>query len=209
MSTAIANLGDRPRPRVCSIAAAATSGADRGGGAPSVRRQGVLLAQSERLQAIARGWPAAWESRLTLAASTMTPTLHPGWGLLEAFPACYPAVGAGAAVPADGRCDQSCSRRAGPARHQLPEGAPQEELVSRSPGERRHALVVSPDHPLALQDTAARERPARGRQLMVTGRRGGTGAPIAFASRPRCGGSRGSQDPGAGQKLGLGWSAGA
>ena len=52
-------------------------------------------------------------------------------------------------------------QRAGPARHQLPEGAhPERELVPAClPGERRHALVVSPDHP----------RPTRRRCTRATG----------------------------------------
>ena len=136
--------GDRSRP--CAVRSQRPlSRADRGGG-PHLSGGGVLLAQSERLQAIAGELANGVESRLTLAIDddSHLPWLgSPAGGVRQPLP----GGGAGAAVPADGGRDRAAQERPCPARHQLSEGAPRAGAGLPLPGDGHHALVVSPDHP--------------------------------------------------------------
>lgn len=133
----------------------------------------ILLAQGERLQAIAGELAVGIESRLTLAVDDDS---HLPWlgSLLEAFATRFPSVELELLFPLmedvtellkSGRAQLGiCYQQVQPVR----------ELAARSLGPVSMPLVVSPDHPLAHK-TSLRESDLQGaRQLMVTGRREGT-----------------------------------
>ncbi|MGL6070507.1 LysR family transcriptional regulator [Craterilacuibacter sp.] len=142
-------------------------------GARMVREAGILLAQSERLQAIAGELAAGVESRLTLAIDddAHLPWLAP---LLEAFATRYPTVELELLFPlmedltemlVTGRAQLGIS-------YQKVE--PQREIVACSLDRVMMPLVVSPDHPLAHQAELNESDLQGARQLMATGRREGT-----------------------------------
>ncbi|MGY3859018.1 LysR family transcriptional regulator [Aeromonas intestinalis] len=133
----------------------------------------ILLAQSERLQAIAGELAVGIESRLTLAIDDDS---HLPWlgAVLEEFATRYPAVELELLFPLmddvtellkSGRAQLGiCYQQMQPAR----------ELVARSLGAVSMPLVVSPDHPLAHKEPLRESDLQGARQLMVTGRREGT-----------------------------------
>lgn len=141
-------------------------------GARMVQEAEILLAQSDRLQAIAGELAAGVESRLTLAIDddSHLPWLGP---LLEAFATRYPTVELELLFPlledvtellVTGRAQLGISYQ---------QAQPQRDLLSCSLGAVAMPLVVSPAHPLAGKQPL-REGDLQGaRQLMVTGRREG------------------------------------
>ena len=142
-------------------------------GGRMVQEATTLLAQSERLQAIAGELAAGVESRLTLAIDDDS---HLPWlgTLLEEFARRYPSVELELLFP----LMEDVTELLVTGRSQLgisyQKVHPQREIVARSLGEVSMPLVVSPEHPLAHKQPL-READLQGaRQLMVTGRREGT-----------------------------------
>ncbi|PJG59663.1 LysR family transcriptional regulator [Aeromonas cavernicola] len=142
-------------------------------GTRMVQEATTLLAQRDRLHAIAGELAAGTESRLTLAIDDDS---HLPWfgTLLEEFAARYPSVELELLFPLmedvaelleSGRAQLGISYR-----RELPE----REIASCTLGAVTLPLVVAPSHPLAHK-TPLRESDLQGsRQLMVTGRREGT-----------------------------------
>lgn len=133
----------------------------------------ILLAQSERLQAIAGELAAGIESRLTLAIDDDS---HLPWlgSLLEAFATRYPGVELELLFPLMEDVTELLKSGRAQLGISYQKEQPEREIASRSLGSVGMPLVVSPDHPLAHK-TPLRESDLQGaRQLMVTGRREGT-----------------------------------
>ncbi|MEN9532657.1 MAG: hypothetical protein RIQ83_1881 [Pseudomonadota bacterium] len=133
----------------------------------------ILLAQSERLQAIAGELAAGIESRLTLAIDDDS---HLPWlgSLLEEFATRYPGVELELLFPLMEDVTELLKSGRAQLGISYQKAQPEREIVSRSLGSVGMPLVVSPDHPLAHR-TPLRESDLQGaRQLMVTGRREGT-----------------------------------
>ncbi|MDX7800753.1 LysR family transcriptional regulator [Aeromonas caviae] len=142
-------------------------------GARICQEAGVLLAQSERLQAIAGELANGVESRLTLAIDDDS---HLPWlgSLLEEFASRYPAVELELLFPLMEDVTELLKSGRAQLGISYQKAHPERELVSRSLGTVTMPLVVSPDHPLAHK-TPLKESDLQGaRQLMVTGRREGT-----------------------------------
>lgn len=142
-------------------------------GARICQEAGVLLAQSERLQAIAGELANGVESRLTLAIDDDS---HLPWlgSLLEEFASRYPAVELELLFPLMEDVTELLKSGRAQLGISYQKEHPERELVSRSLGTVTMPLVVSPDHPLAHK-TPLKESDLQGaRQLMVTGRREGT-----------------------------------
>ncbi|MGL4251840.1 MAG: LysR family transcriptional regulator [Aeromonas sp.] len=134
---------------------------------------GILLAQSERLQAIAGELASGVESRLTLAIDddSHLPWLGP---LLETFAARYPTVELELLFPLMEDVTEMLTSGRAQLGISYQKEHPQREIVARSLGGVAMPLVVSPTHPLAHK-RPLRESDLQGaRQLMVTGRREGT-----------------------------------
>ncbi|MGL5037797.1 MAG: LysR family transcriptional regulator [Aeromonas sp.] len=154
---------------------------DRGGRYPQLTAAGTrmvqeaatLLAQRDRLQAVAGELAAGVESRLTLAIDDDS---HLPWlgTLLEQFASRYPSVELELLFPlmedvtellVTGRAQLGiCYQKVHPLR----------EIVARSLGKVSMPLVVSPDHPLARKHPLQEADLQSARQLMVTGRREGS-----------------------------------
>ncbi|WP_421195392.1 LysR family transcriptional regulator [Aeromonas enteropelogenes] len=141
-------------------------------GVRMVQESSILLAQGERLQAIAGELAAGVESRLTLAIDDDS---HLPWlgALLEEFARRYPAVELELLFPLmEDVTDMLVSGRA-----QLgisyQQAVPQREIVTRTLGEVAMPLVVSPDHPLAHRVLVQEVDLQGARQLIATGRRDG------------------------------------
>ena len=133
----------------------------------------ILLAQSERLQAIAGELAAGVESRLTLAIDDDS---HLPWlgSLLEEFATRYPGVELELLFPLMEDVTELLKSGRAQLGISYQKERPEWELASCSLGSVKMPLVVSPDHPLARK-TPLRESDLQGaRQLMVTGRREGT-----------------------------------
>lgn len=133
----------------------------------------ILLAQSERLQAIAGELAAGIESRLTLAIDDDS---HLPWlgSLLEEFATRYPCVELELLFPLMEDVTELLKSGRAQLGISYQKEQPEREIASRSLGSVGMPLVVSPDHPLAHR-TPLRESDLQGaRQLMVTGRREGT-----------------------------------
>ncbi|MBR7629463.1 MAG: hypothetical protein RLZZ616_681 [Pseudomonadota bacterium] len=133
----------------------------------------ILLAQSERLQAIAGELAAGIESRLTLAIDDDS---HLPWlgSLLEEFATRYPGVELELLFPLMEDVTELLKSGRAQLGISYQKAQPEREIASRSLGSVGMPLVVSPDHPLAHR-TPLRESDLQGaRQLMVTGRREGT-----------------------------------
>ncbi|CAJ1882931.1 HTH-type transcriptional regulator MetR [Aeromonas salmonicida] len=133
----------------------------------------ILLAQSERLQAIAGELAAGVESRLTLAIDDDS---HLPWlgSLLEEFATRYPGVELELLFPLMEDVTELLKSGRAQLGISYQKERPERELASCSLGSVKMPLVVSPDHPLARK-TPLRESDLQGaRQLMVTGRREGT-----------------------------------
>ncbi|WP_339011131.1 LysR family transcriptional regulator [Aeromonas popoffii] len=133
----------------------------------------ILLAQSERLQAIAGELAAGIESRLTLAIDDDS---HLPWlgSLLEEFATRYPGVELELLFPLMEDVTELLKSGRAQLGISYQKEQPEREIASRSLGSVGMPLVVSPDHPLAHR-TPLRESDLQGaRQLMVTGRREGT-----------------------------------
>lgn len=133
----------------------------------------ILLAQSERLQAIAGELAAGVESRLTLAIDDDS---HLPWlgSLLEEFATRYPGVELELLFPLMEDVTELLKSGRAQLGISYQKERPERELASCSLGSVKMPLVVSPDHPLASK-TPLRESDLQGaRQLMVTGRREGT-----------------------------------
>ncbi|MGG5825806.1 LysR family transcriptional regulator [Aeromonas salmonicida] len=133
----------------------------------------ILLAQSERLQAIAGELAAGVESRLTLAIDDDS---HLPWlgSLLEEFATRYPGVELELLFPLMEDVTELLKSGRAQLGISYQKERPERELASCSLGSVKMPLVVSPDHPLARK-TLLRESDLQGaRQLMVTGRREGT-----------------------------------
>lgn len=154
---------------------------DRGGrypvlteaGARISQEAGILLAQSERLQAIAGELATGIESRLTLAIDDDS---HLPWlgSLLEEFATRYPTVELELLFPLMEDLTELLKSGRAQLGISYQKEQPERELVTRSLGAVSMPLVVSPDHPLAHR-APLREIDLQGaRQLMVTGRREGT-----------------------------------
>lgn len=133
----------------------------------------ILLAQSERLQAIAGELAAGVESRLTLAIDDDS---HLPWlgSLLEEFATRYPGVELELLFPLMEDVTELLKSGRAQLGISYQKERPERDLASCSLGSVKMPLVVSPDHPLARK-TPLRESDLQGaRQLMVTGRREGT-----------------------------------
>ncbi|HDN9014432.1 TPA: LysR family transcriptional regulator [Aeromonas salmonicida] len=133
----------------------------------------ILLAQSERLQAIAGELAAGVESRLTLAIDDDS---HLPWlgSLLEEFATRYPGVELELLFPLMEDVTELLKSGRAQLGISYQKERPEWELASCSLGSVKMPLVVSPVHPLARK-TPLRESDLQGaRQLMVTGRREGT-----------------------------------
>ena len=133
----------------------------------------ILLAQSERLQAIAGELAAGVESRLTLAIDDDS---HLPWlgSLLEESATRYPDVELELLFPLMEDVTELLKSGRAQLGISYQKERPERELASCSLGSVKMPLVVSPDHPLARK-TPLRESDLQGaRQLMVTGRREGT-----------------------------------
>ncbi|RSM29224.1 LysR family transcriptional regulator [Aeromonas salmonicida] len=133
----------------------------------------IVLAQSERLQAIAGELAAGVESRLTLAIDDDS---HLPWlgSLLEEFATRYPGVELELLFPLMEDVTELLKSGRAQLGISYQKERPERELASCSLGSVKMPLVVSPDHPLARK-TPLRESDLQGaRQLMVTGRREGT-----------------------------------
>jgi DNA-binding transcriptional LysR family regulator len=133
----------------------------------------ILLAQSERLQAIAGELAAGIESRLTLAIDDDS---HLPWlgSLLEEFATRYPGVELELLFPLMEDVTELLKSGRAQLGISYQKEQPEREIASRSLGSVSMPLVVSPAHPLAHR-TPLRESDLQGaRQLMVTGRREGT-----------------------------------
>ena len=133
----------------------------------------ILLAQSERLQAIAGELAAGVESRLTLAIDDDS---HLPWlgSLLEEFATRYPGVELELLFPLMEDVTELLKSGRAQLGISYQKERPERELASCSLGSVKMPLVVSPDHPLARK-MPLRESDLQGaRQLMVTGRREGT-----------------------------------
>lgn len=154
---------------------------DRGGRYPVLTEAGarisqeadILLAQSERLQAIAGELATGIESRLTLAIDDDS---HLPWlgSLLEEFATRYPTVELELLFPLMEDLTELLKSGRAQLGISYQKEQPERELVTRSLGAVSMPLVVSPDHPLAHR-APLREIDLQGaRQLMVTGRREGT-----------------------------------
>ena len=133
----------------------------------------ILLAQSERLQAIAGELAAGVELRLTLAIDDDS---HLPWlgSLLEEFATRYPGVELELLFPLMEDVTELLKSGRAQLGISYQKERPERELASCSLGSVKMPLVVSPDHPLARK-TPLRESDLQGaRQLMVTGRREGT-----------------------------------
>ena len=133
----------------------------------------ILLAQRERLQAIAGELAAGIESRLTLAIDDDS---HLPWlgSLLEEFATRYPGVELELLFPLMEDVTELLKSGRAQLGISYQKAQPEREIASRSLGSVGMPLVVSPDHPLAHR-TPLRESDLQGaRQLMVTGRREGT-----------------------------------
>ena len=133
----------------------------------------ILLAQSERLQAIAGELAAGVESRLTLAIDDDS---HLPWlgSLLEEFATRYPGVELEWLFPLMEDVTELLKSGRAQLGISYQKERPERELASCSLGSVKMPLVVSPDHPLARK-MPLRESDLQGaRQLMVTGRREGT-----------------------------------
>lgn len=142
-------------------------------GARISQEAGVLLAQSERLQAIAGELASGIESRLTLAIDDDS---HLPWlgSLLEEFASRYPRVELELLFPLMEDVTELLKSGRAQLGISYQKAHPERDLVSRSLGAVTMPLVVSPDHPLARK-TPLHESDLQGaRQLMVTGRREGT-----------------------------------
>ncbi|WP_265457281.1 LysR family transcriptional regulator [Aeromonas salmonicida] len=134
---------------------------------------GILLVQSERLQAIAGELATGVESRLTLAIDDDS---HLPWlgSLLEEFATRYPGVELELLFPLMEDVTELLKSGRAQLGISYQKERPERELASCSLGSVKMPLVVSPDHPLARK-TPLRESDLQGaRQLMVTGRREGT-----------------------------------
>lgn len=133
----------------------------------------ILLAQSERLQAIAGELATGIESRLTLAIDDDS---HLPWlgSLLEEFATRYPTVELELLFPLMEDVTELLKSGRAQLGISYQKEQPEREIVARSLGVVSMPLVVSPDHPLAHK-APLRESDLQGaRQLMVTGRREGT-----------------------------------
>lgn len=134
---------------------------------------GILLAQSERLQAIAGELATGVESRLTLAIDDDS---HLPWlgSVLERFATRYPTVELELLFPLMEDLTEMLTSGRAQLGISYQKEHPQREIVARSLGGVPMPLVVSPEHPLAHK-APLRESDLQGaRQLMVTGRREGT-----------------------------------
>ena len=134
---------------------------------------GILLAQSERLQAIAGELATGVESRLTLAIDDDS---HLPWlgSVLEGFATRYPTVELELLFPLMEDLTEMLTSGRAQLGISYQKEHPQREIVARSLGGVPMPLVVSPEHPLAHK-APLRESDLQGaRQLMVTGRREGT-----------------------------------
>ncbi|MBO0408811.1 LysR family transcriptional regulator [Aeromonas hydrophila] len=134
---------------------------------------GILLAQSERLQAIAGELATGVESRLTLAIDDDS---HLPWlgSVLEEFATRYPTVELELLFPLMEDLTEMLTSGRAQLGISYQKEHPQREIVARSLGGVPMPLVVSPEHPLAHK-APLRESDLQGaRQLMVTGRREGT-----------------------------------
>lgn len=142
-------------------------------GSRMVKEAEILLAQSERLQAVAGELAAGIESRLTLAIDDDS---HLPWlgAVLEQFANRYPMVELELLFPlmedvtellVTGHAQLGiCYQRV----------HPQREIVTYSLSEVAMPLVVSPSHPLARKPLLREVDLQGSRQLMVTGRREGS-----------------------------------
>ncbi|MBL0562351.1 LysR family transcriptional regulator [Aeromonas hydrophila] len=134
---------------------------------------GILLAQSERLQAIAGELASGVESRLTLAIDDDS---HLPWlgAVLEEFATHYPTVELELLFPLMEDLTEMLTSGRAQLGISYQKEHPQREIVACSLGGVPMPLVVSPEHPLAHK-APLRESDLQGaRQLMVTGRREGT-----------------------------------
>ena len=115
-------------------------------GARICQEAGVLLAQSERLQAIAGELANGVESRLTLAIDDDS---HLPWlgSLLEEFASRYPAVELELLFPLMEDVTELLKSGRAQLGISYQKAHPERELVSRSLGTVTMPLVVSPDHP--------------------------------------------------------------
>ena len=104
----------------------------------------ILLAQSERLQAIAGELATGVESRLTLAIDDDS---HLPWlgSLLEEFATRYPTVELELLFPLMEDVTELLKSGRCPARHQLPAGRSPAGIVTRTLGKVVMPLVVSPN----------------------------------------------------------------
>lgn len=142
-------------------------------GARISQEAGILLAQSERLQAIAGELASGIESRLTLAIDddSHLPWLGP---LLEEFATRYPTVELELLFPLMEDLTELLKSGRAQLGISYQKERPEREIVSRILWAVSMPLVVSPSHPLA-QRAPLQESDLQGaRQLMVTGRREGT-----------------------------------
>ncbi|MCH7349613.1 LysR family transcriptional regulator [Aeromonas bestiarum] len=165
----------------------------------------ILLAQSERLQAIAGELAAGIESRLTLAIDDDS---HLPWlgSLLEEFATRYPGVELELLFPLMEDVTELLKSGRAQLGISYQKEQPEREIASRSLGSVGMPLVVSPDHPLAHR-MPLREIDLQGaRQLMVTGRREGTER-HRFRLSPQVWWIEGDLGILELVKLGLGWAA--
>ena len=165
----------------------------------------ILLAQSERLQAIAGELAAGVESRLTLAIDDDS---HLPWlgSLLEEFATRYPGVELELLFPLMEDVTELLKSGRAQLGISYQKEQPEREIASRSLGSVGMPLVVSPDHPLAHR-MPLREIDLQGaRQLMVTGRREGTER-HRFRLSPQVWWIEGDLGILELVKLGLGWAA--
>ncbi|MGL5812863.1 MAG: LysR family transcriptional regulator [Aeromonas sp.] len=133
----------------------------------------ILLAQSERLQAIAGELAVGVESRLTLAIDDDS---HLPWlgAVLEEFATRYPMVELELLFPLMEDLTEMLTSGRAQLGISYQKEHPVRELVARSLGGVSMPLVVSPDHPLAHKVPLHESDLQGARQLMVTGRREGT-----------------------------------
>lgn len=132
----------------------------------------VLLAQSERLQALAGELAAGVESRLTLAVDddSHLPWLSP---LLEQFATRYPAVELELLFPLLEDLTEMLESGRAQLGISYQQQSPRRTIAAYSLGRVSMPLVVAPTHPLAYKTPLLEADLQSARQLMVTGRREG------------------------------------
>ncbi|BCK61794.1 LysR family transcriptional regulator [Aeromonas hydrophila] len=132
----------------------------------------ILLAQSERLQAIAGELATGVESRLTLAIDDDS---HLPWlgSLLEEFATRYPTVELELLFPLMEDVTELLKSGRAQLGISYQQVALQRGIVTRTLGKVVMPLVVSPEHPLAHRGLVQEVDLQGARQLVATGRREG------------------------------------